>query len=168
MRRSEALSVILKIQEEISILSRISQMEKMCLWLTLNLYCWHATSRSTCYRATARLFDVQGERDISQTIYYGIRVYVCKTEPTMVEEVLCTPEKDHWCQAMEKEMKSLKDNDVWELLSCQKVAKQLGASGSSRSKQMLMDMLKGSKGVLWLKAFHRSLAWIMTRLSALL
>ena len=26
--------------------------------------------------------------------YYGIRVYVCKTEPTTVKEVLSTPEKD--------------------------------------------------------------------------
>ena len=59
--------------------------------------------------------------------YYGIRVYVCKTEPTTVEEVLSTPEKDHWYQAMEKEMKSLKDNDVWELVELPKGRKAVGS-----------------------------------------
>ena len=34
----------------------------------------------------------------------------------MVEEVLSTPEKHCWLEAMEKEMKYLQDNDVWELV----------------------------------------------------
>ena len=66
--------------------------------------------------------------------YYGIRVYVCKIEPTTVEEVLSTPEKDHWYQAMEKEMKSLKDNDIWELVELPKGRKAVGSKWVFKAK----------------------------------
>lgn len=48
--------------------------------------------------------------------YYGQRVYLSRAEPTTIEEVVSTPEKAHWLVAMEKEMKSLQENDVWELV----------------------------------------------------
>ena len=44
--------------------------------------------------------------------YYGDRVYLSLSEPTTFKDIVSTPEKDHWLQAMEKEMTSLKDNDV--------------------------------------------------------
>ena len=58
-----------------------------------------------------------------------------QTEPTTVEEVLNSSEKDHWNQAMEKDMKSLKDNDVWKLVETPKghkavkTQKQVGLQG---------------------------------------
>ena len=48
--------------------------------------------------------------------YYGDRVYLSLLVPTSVDEILSTPEKDCWLEAMEKEMTSLQDSDVWELV----------------------------------------------------
>ena len=48
--------------------------------------------------------------------YFGWGANIAIQEPHSVEEVLSTPEKAHWLDAMEKEIKSLKENDVWDLV----------------------------------------------------
>ena len=64
--------------------------------------------------------------------YYGDRVYLSLSEPTTFKDMLSTPEKDRWLQAMEKEMTSLED-DVWELVEPpQKPWGAVGLQGQSR------------------------------------
>ena len=58
----------------------------------------------------------KSSRERRQTDFYGQRVNLSMhAEPNTLEEARSSPEKQEWNQAMEKEMKSLKDNDVWEL-----------------------------------------------------
>ncbi len=58
----------------------------------------------------------RSERDKYFLDYYGNRVYISHVEPTTVEEALDSSERDKWVGAMKKEMKSLRDNDVWDLV----------------------------------------------------
>ena len=51
----------------------------------------------------------------------------CVQEPHTVEEVLSTPEKAHWVKAMEKEMKSLQENEVWDLVELPRGRKPVGS-----------------------------------------
>ena len=46
-------------------------------------------------------------------------------EPYTLEEVLATPEKDHWFKAMEKEMRSLQEYQVWDLVELPKGRKPI-------------------------------------------
>ena len=48
-------------------------------------------------------------------------------EPYTLEEVLATPEKDHWFKAMEKEMRSLQKYQVWDLVELPKGRKPIGS-----------------------------------------
>lgn len=51
--------------------------------------------------------------------YYGESVAIASNfskEPVNVKDVLSSPEKARWSDAMEKEMESLKANDVWDLV----------------------------------------------------
>jgi hypothetical protein len=51
----------------------------------------------------------------------------CVQEPHTVEEVLSTPEKVQWVKAMEKEMKSLQENEVWDLVELPRGRKPVGS-----------------------------------------
>ena len=44
--------------------------------------------------------------------YYMWSADIVKVEPSSVEEAMTTPKKDHWLEAMQREMVSLKENDV--------------------------------------------------------
>ena len=66
--------------------------------------------------------------------YYGDRVYLSLIEPTSVDEILSTPEKDCWLEAMEKEMTSLQDNDVWELVEPPQNRKPVGSKWVFKAK----------------------------------
>ena len=48
-------------------------------------------------------------------------------EPTIVKEALDSPQKAEWEEAMAKEMHSLQDNDVWELVEPPKDRKIVGS-----------------------------------------
>ena len=54
--------------------------------------------------------------------------------PTTVEEALSTPERGCWHDAMEKEMKSLHDNDVWELVELPENRKPVGSKWVFKAK----------------------------------
>ena len=47
--------------------------------------------------------------------------------PTSVDEILSTPEKDCWLEAVEKEMTSLQDKYVWELVEPPQNRKPVGS-----------------------------------------
>ena len=51
-----------------------------------------------------------------------------------MEEVLSTPEKDCWLEAMEKEMTSLQNNDVWELVDLPEDRKPVGSKWVFKAK----------------------------------
>ena len=48
-------------------------------------------------------------------------------EPTTLQEARSSPERDKWNEAMDKEMKSLKDNQVWELTTLPPGRKAIGS-----------------------------------------
>ena len=48
-------------------------------------------------------------------------------EPHTVEAVHNTPEKAHWLKAMEKEMKSLQESEVWDLVDLPSGRKPVGS-----------------------------------------
>ena len=51
--------------------------------------------------------------------FYGARVNVANSqlmEPTSLKEALASPEREKWSTAMENEMNSLRENDVWDLV----------------------------------------------------
>ena len=76
----------------------------------------------------------RSERERRFPDYYGVRIYLSKTEPSTVEEVLSTPEKDCWLEAMEKEMTSLQNNDVWELVDLPEDRKPVGSKWVFKAK----------------------------------
>ena len=61
--------------------------------------------------------------------FYGVEantVGELQNEPASIEDVLQSPKKDKWMNAMEQEMKSLKENEVWELVELPKDRKTVG------------------------------------------
>ena len=50
-----------------------------------------------------------------------------RKQPMSVEEATTCPESSKWTQAMETEMKSLKDNNVWELVRLPAGKKAVGS-----------------------------------------
>lgn len=71
----------------------------------------------------------RSERTRQRPDFYG--VYTCETEDTMrepanVNEALSSPEKEKWVDAMEKEMHSIKANEVWELVKLPEGKKTVG------------------------------------------
>ena len=80
--------------------------------------------------------------------YYGDWASVTNaelTEPTTVKDALSSPDKANWMSAMEKEIESLRENDIGSWWICQRGEKPLEASGFSRSKQMPRDLWNVSK-----------------------
>ena len=58
--------------------------------------------------------------------YYGWNAhFVAKMEPSSVDEVMSSPEKDHWISAMKKE--ALEENDVWKLVKLPDGRKPVGS-----------------------------------------
>ena len=50
-----------------------------------------------------------------------------QSERVSIEEATACPDSSKWIQAMEMEMRSLKDNDVWELVDLPACRKALGS-----------------------------------------
>ena len=62
--------------------------------------------------------------------FYGVRVNVTNAqleEPTTLEEAIAGPDKERWYEAMENEMKSLRENDVYELVELPKDRSPVGS-----------------------------------------
>ena len=62
--------------------------------------------------------------------YYGMRVNVADhnpKEPLTVKDAFASPDREKWQSAMKKEMESLKDNNVWELVELPKDRKAVGS-----------------------------------------
>ena len=62
--------------------------------------------------------------------YYGIRVNIVDEkpkEPLTVDDAFASADREKWQDAMEKEMKSLNDNEVWELVELPEGRKAVGS-----------------------------------------
>ena len=74
----------------------------------------------------------RSNRERRKPKYYGVWINSTQTteqyrEPTTFEEASTSPEKDQWIEAMEKEMTSLKTNDVYDLVELPKGRKPVGS-----------------------------------------
>ena len=72
----------------------------------------------------------QSERDRAPPDYYGERVSLAcgkSPEPFSLQEALSSSERENWMSAMEKEMKSLHENKVWNLVELPKDQKVVGS-----------------------------------------
>ena len=62
--------------------------------------------------------------------YYGVEANTVgeqRNEPACIDDALQCPKRDKWINAMEQEMKSLQENDVWELVELPKDQKTVGS-----------------------------------------
>jgi len=84
-------------------------------------------------------------------------------EPRSIKEAISSPEKLQWEKAMEAEMKSLKENEVWDLVELPKGRKAIGSKWVSRSKLGQMAQLNITKPDWWLKVFRKNTVMIMTK-----
>ena len=74
----------------------------------------------------------RSNREKRKPDYYGVWVNATQTtekyhEPTTFEEASTSPEREKWMEAMEKEMASLKANDVYDLVDLPKDRKAVGS-----------------------------------------
>lgn len=61
--------------------------------------------------------------------YYGTWIHTAKElgeEPVTVKEAMSSPESEKWKDAMEKELRSIEANEVWELVELPKLKKTIG------------------------------------------
>ena len=69
----------------------------------------------------------RSERERRPTDFYGERINVARNEPVSLEEALNCPDKRKWLTAMEKEMESLRGNEVWDLVELPKDRTPVGS-----------------------------------------
>ena len=89
----------------------------------------------------------RSNRERHQPDYYGVWVNSTQTkeqydEPRTFEEASMCPERDKWMEAMEREMASLKANDVCDLVELPKDRKVVGSKWYTNEKSSLMDQLR--------------------------
>ena len=105
----------------------------------------------------------RSERQRKPPDFYGIRVNVSSEkpcEPATIEEATNCSEKTEWMQAMENKMKSLKQNNVWELVELPSGRKTVG----SKLVYKVKTGVDGSVECYWLpKGTHKSLGQTMTK-----
>ena len=72
----------------------------------------------------------RSSRERHRPNYYGVQwshLSAIQSEPVSIEEATNCPDSSKWIQAMETEMKSLKDNDVWKLVDLPPGKKAIGS-----------------------------------------
>ena len=71
----------------------------------------------------------RSQREKQKPDYYGIWINsaeIVAQEPTTVTDALSGPEKQKWKTAMDKEIQSIRDNDVWDLVELPKQRTAIG------------------------------------------
>src|SRR4051812_38274921 len=63
-------------------------------------------------------------------------------EPLTYAEAMVDPDSELWLEAMRSELKSMDDNQVWNLIDLPMVQGPLSANGSLRRKLIWMEMFK--------------------------
>ena len=109
----------------------------------------HSDEIETSVENPSETVPRRSERQRKPPDFYGIRVNLSaeiSSEPTNIEEAITCSEKAEWIQAMETEIKSLKENDVWELVELPKGKKTVG------SKWVYKVKTGADRSVEWYKA----------------
>jgi len=103
--------------------------------------------------------------------YYGVEantVGQLQNEPASIDDVLQCPKKDEWINAMKQEMKSLQENDVWELVELPKDWKTVGSKWIFKLKSGSDGSIERYKARLVAQGSPRNMELIMLRLPVLL
>ena len=96
----------------------------------------------------------RSQRERRRPDYYGDwinSVEMIDKDPTTVSDALSSPEKQEWKTAMDKEMQSIRENDVWDLVELPKQRKVNG---------YLKAQLSAIKLVWWLRVSHSNMVLI--------
>jgi hypothetical protein len=88
-------------------------------------------------------------------------------DPNSFEEATSSEHSHKWIEAMEKELKSMSTNKVWDLVEIPEVAKTEAVNGSTRQNMTPKGKSNGSKQDLWLRASHKENELIILRPSHL-
>ena len=100
--------------------------------------------------------------------YYGVEantVGELQNEPASFDDVLQSSKRDKWMNAMEQEMKSLKENEVWEMVELPKDRKTVGSKWVYKLKSGPDGSIERYKATLVAQGFSQKYG---TRLSVLL
>ena len=106
----------------------------------------------------------RSSREKKMPDFYGIRVTVAdgSADPVSLIEALGNSDKAYWKDAMEKEMKSLSVNKVWDLVSLPKDKKVVGSKWVFKTKRNVDGNVERYKARM---DSHKSLDRIMMKLS---
>ena len=88
-----------------------------------------------------------------------------KDDPINFCQAMKSSNSQKWIDAMNEEIKSMKDNDVWNLVPFPEGAKPIGCKWIFKIKKYLMGDVERYKARLVAKASHRKKASIIKRLS---
>ena len=90
--------------------------------------------------------------------YYGVEantVGELQNEPASFDDVLQSSKRDKWMNAMEQEMKSLKENEVWEMVELPKDRKTVGSKWVYKLKSGPDDSIERYKARLVAQGFSQ-------------
>ena len=88
-------------------------------------------------------------------------------DPINFRQALESSNSQEWIDAMNEEIKSMKDNDVWDLVPLLERVKPIGCKWIFKTKGIRKVMWRDTKLVLSLKVIHKNKASIIKRLSLL-
>ncbi len=88
----------------------------------------------------------------SRIILDGVQIVL---RQLLWRNVLSTPEKYHWLNAMQKEMDSLKENDVWELVKLPEARKTVGSKWVFKTKMNVDGKIERYKARLVAQGFYQ-------------
>ena len=101
----------------------------------------------------------RSDRDRRPPAYYGewaTAASYSQNEPRTVKEALSSPQKAKWVKAMEKEMESLKTNEVWDLVELPENRKAIGSKWVFRVKTDANGTVETHKARLVAQGFSQS------------
>lgn len=97
----------------------------------------------------------RSEREKRFPDYYGFKLYLSQEESTSVNEALKTPKKDRWLTAMKKEMDSLHQNEVWDLVERPKNRKLVSSKWIFKAKTNAEGQVERYKAWLVARGFSQ-------------
>ena len=100
----------------------------------------------------------RSERTRQRPDYYGTWIYTAKEqgkEPVTVKEAMSSSEREKWKDAMDKEIRSIKANEVWELVELPKGKKTIGCKWVYKRKVGIDESVEKYKARLVAKGYSQ-------------